>query len=485
VVGVRRMSPFITSTLIPSIRRIDVLPPDRRRHFRLATTLPFFAVGVDAASSPRVTVAGDVPTWANVASFRGAANNADTVAFRVYLNWPQRAEVEALAQAVSDPKNAAYGHLLTALAFRQVYAPSQASVDQIQAWLRAQGFTVGYTPLNNHHVSAIGTPAQAATAFSTSFGIYSVHGKNLRSPSSDISVPDSIAPLVQGVIGLDESDQLVHPNVAREPNAPPSPAFVSASPCSSYWGQLKATRFTDPYGSATLPYTVCGYTPQQIRSAYGIYGITGDDGSDQTVVIIDAYASPTIQRDLDQWSANRRLPSTKIVQDVPPGLYFVPETPTQDPQGWYGEETLDVEAVHGMAPAATIVYVGARNPAGVLDIALNNTVDAHLGSIVTNSYGYNTEDLPRVQIHVEEDIILQGVAEGIGISFSSGDNGDESTATGRPTTVDWPASSPYVTAVGGTSLAVGASNNYLFETAWGTAKSTWTSGSWSPTPPGT
>src|SRR5439155_1646624 len=59
-------------------------------------------------------------------------------------------------------------------------------------------------------------------------------------------------------------------------------------------------------------------------------------------------------------------------------------------------------------------------------------------------------------------------------------------------TVDWPASSPYVTAVGGTSLAVGASNQYLFETGWGTTRSGWNAScsktatvTWCPTPPGT
>src|SRR6266571_8004390 len=98
----------------------------------------------------------------------------------------------------------------------------------------------------------------------------------------------------------------------------------------------------------------------------------------------------------------------------------------QDPQGWYGEETLDVEAIHGMAPAAKIVFVGAPNNFQDLDAALNHVVDRHLAQIVTNSYSFPTELLPAGYITPEEDIILQGVAEGIGIYFSSGDNSDES-----------------------------------------------------------
>ena len=259
---------------------------------------------------------------------------------------------------------------------------------------------------------------------------------------------------------------------------------MSAQPCSTYWGQNQATGFTNPYGAATLPYAPCGYTPDQVK---GAYGISGYDGSEQTVAIIDAYAAPTIAQDVNQWSTNRGLPTMKanqFTQVVAPGTYHHPERGLkQDPQGWYGEETLDVEAVHGMAPAANVVFVGAPNNFQDLDAALNHVVDRDLAQIVTNSYGFDTEDLPPGYIKPQEDTILQGVIEGIGIYFSSGDNSEESLVEGYRTTA-WPASSPFVTAVGGTSLAVGASNNYLFETGWGTTTSTWTGTAWSPTPPG-
>ena len=69
------------------------------------------------------------------------------------------------------------------------------------------------------------------------------------------------------------------------------------------------------------------------------------------------------------------------------------------------------------------------------------------------------------------ETFIQGALEGMSFLFSSGDSGDETLGTTtRTATPDWPASSPWVTAVGGTSLAVGQSNNYLFETAWGTKR---------------
>ena len=449
----------------------------------VSLNVSFGGLFAQAANSGRSTLAGSAPTWANSKNYQSAANPTIDVGFRVYLGWNNPSAVEALAQAVSDPKSPSYGQYLTPQQFRQQFAPSQSQVGAVQSWLKSQGFSVEYTPMNNHYVSAEGTVAQAQAAFGTSFGVYSVGGLSLRSPSADVTIPNSLANIVTGVLGLDDSVQFVHTD-STVGDAPPPPAFVSAHPCSSYWGQMQAVGFTNPYGAGTLPFAPCGYTPQQIK---GAYGISGYDGSGQTVAIIDAYAAPTIVQDTNQWSINRGLPTltaNQLVQVVAPGTYNHPEKGLfQDPQGWYGEETLDVEAVHGMAPAATIVFVGAPNNFQDLDAALNHVVDRHLASIVTNSYGFNTEILPAGYIKPQEDTILQGVVEGIGIYFSSGDNSDESLVQGYITT-DWPASSPFVTAVGGTSLAVGASNNYLFETAWGTTTSSWTGTTWSPAPPG-
>ena len=441
---------------------------------------------LSVATQAQTKLPGSVPPWANAKNHVAAANPSDDIGFRVYLGWNNPSAVEALAQAVSNPASSGYGNYLTPARFRQQFAPSQAQVGAVQAWLRSQGFALTYTPQNNHYVSAEGTVAQAAAAFATTFGMYSIGGLTLRSPSAEVSIPDTLAGVVSGVVGLDDSAQLVHTNHTTG-DAPPPAAFVSAQPCSSYWGQQQAVGFTDPYGAGTLPYAPCGYTPQQIKGAYGL-GSTGLDGSGQTVAIIDAYAAPTIAADVDQWSINRGLPTLhggQFSQVVAPGTYNHPEQGLkQDPQGWYGEETLDIEAVHGMAPGANIVFVGAPNSFQDLDAALNHVVDRGLAQIVSNSYGSDTEMLPPGVIKPFEDTILQGVIEGIGIYFSSGDDGDESLVEGYITT-DWPASSPFVTAVGGTTLAVGATDNYLFETGWGTYTSSWTGTAWSPAAPGT
>src|SRR6266567_4287304 len=333
------------------------------------------------AASGQTTLPGSVPGWANAKNYVAAANLSDKVGFRVYLAWNNEAAVVALAQAVSDPRGSRYGQYLTPAQFRQQFASSQAAVGAVQSWLRSQGFAVEYTPANNHYVSAEGSLAQATAAFGTSFGMYKVQGLTVRSPTSNLSIPGSLARIVTG------------------------------QPCSTYWGEKQAVGFTNPYGPGTLPYAPCGYTPAQIK---GAYGISGFDGAGQTVAIIDAYAAPTIVADANQWSTNRGLPTftaNQFSQVVAPGTYHHPERgQKQDPQGWYGEETLDVEAVHGMAPDANIVYIGAPNNFQDLDAALNYAVDKDVAPIITNSYGWDTELLPPGFIKPYEDTIMQGAA---------------------------------------------------------------------------
>ncbi len=423
-----------------------------------------------AAASPNATLHGSAPAWANSKNFTGAADLNGNVGFRVYLGWQNSTAAEALAQAVSDPHSSQYGKYLTPQQFRKQFAPSRSQVNAVRSWLKSQGFSIDYTPTNNHYVAAEGTVAQAQNAFGVKFGMYKVNGKSVRSPSSDVTIPSSLANVVTGVLGLDDSDVFVQYNHIID--APPSAGFRNAPPLSDYWAEYSSpyntpAGFTDRGSTAT--WSIKGYTPDQIKSAYGI---SGYDGAGQTVAIIDAYASPTILQDVNQWSINRGLPTmnpSQLVQVVPPGVYRRPNNPAQDPSGWYGEETLDVEAVHGMAPAAKIVFVGAPNAYQDLDAAMNHVVDNHLAQIVTNSYGFPTELLPRGYVKPFEDTLIQAAAEGIGVYFSSGDNGDETSYLGFATP-DWPPVSPWVTAVGGTSLAIDSTNNRVFETGWGTSE---------------
>jgi len=443
----------------------------------LIAVVSVMAVGVTsitatyAAQPDRATLPGSAPAWANRKNFVSPADPTGPVNFRVYLGWQNGAGAETLASAVSNPRSPSYGQYLTPAQFRKQFAPSQSQVNAVRSWLGSQGFTIDYTPTNNHYVAAEGTVAQAQAAFGVGLSMYKVLGETLRAPSADVSIPSSLAGIVEGVLGLDQSALFVQPDHVKE--APPSPGFRNSPPLSDYWAEKVSPYayppgFTDVSNPPTAPWSVRGHTPAQVK---GAYGISGYDGAGQTVAIIDAYASPTILQDVNHWSTNRGLPTmspSQLVQVAPPGVYKRPENPRQDPQGWYGEETLDVEAVHGMAPAAKIVYVAGPNNYQDLDAAMNHVVDMHLAQIVTNSYGFLGEVLPPGYIKPFNDTLIQAAAEGIGVYFSSGDSGDETSNLGFPST-DWPAASPWVTAVGGTSLGVDQNNNRAIETGWGTS----------------
>jgi Subtilase family len=170
---------------------------------------------------------------------------------------------------------------------------------------------------------------------------------------------------------------------------------------------------------------------------------------------------------------------------LPPDVSNDPdEIENCDPQGWYGEESLDVEAVHAMAPGAHVLYVGGEDcfDENLIE-AVNKIVDGNLAQIITNSYGNYGEAEDAALLQAWNDTFRQAALEGIGMYFSSGDNGDEIANIGFASP-DFPASHPLVTAVGGTSLGVGKDDNYLFQTGWGTTTTTLISGAWAPAPPG-
>ena len=453
--------------------------------FVLCATFAVLAAAAQAAPAG-AELGGSAPSWARASALRSPASPSVPLSFHVYLGWRHERSAVALAKAVSDPASARYGRFLTAAQFRARFAPSAAAVTAVRTWLVGQGFTVTSVPANHLYVAASGTVAQAEQAFRVRLNVYSVRGTALRAPAPAPTIPASLAHLVTGVVGLDQS--LTHPLSSRI-IAPPPAGLRNGTPSSLYWGQTMASTLPPAYG-AVQPYTVSGYTPAQFRGAYGIAGAIarGNDGRGVTVAVIDAYAAPTIVYDVNHYSTTNGVSPFRrgqFRQIWAPGL--VAEPAQGDEQGWYGEETLDVEAVHGMAPGARIVYYGALTSSDSdMDAALNWVVDHHVAQIVSNSYGDLGEDLPASQVAAERAIFIQAAIEGIGLYFSSGDDGDEIANLGYRTT-DSPASSPWVTAVGGTSLGVGAYNNHIFETGWGTTKSVLSADgtAWDPAPPGT
>jgi len=146
-------------------------------------------------------------------------------------------------------------------------------------------------------------------------------------------------------------------------------------------------------------------------------------------------------------------------QILQPGATTVPADDPCGYQGWWQEETLDITAVHIMAPDASVVYVGGACDEvdsvdeGVAIEPIYQVIDARLADIVTNSWLYYGEaDVTPGELLSDNAEFLQAAAEGISLLFASGDNGDLTELGIATASGSWPAASPYVTAVGGTSL---------------------------------
>jgi hypothetical protein len=217
----------------------------------LATCAAVVAVSLTAGASVagpgpgRTVLPGSQPGWANSQALRSPASGSDYVNIRVYLGWRDEAAAQLTAQAVSTPGSSSYRHFLTPAQFRQQFAPTQSSVAAVQKFLQDAGFSVVNTPGNNRFVAAEGTVTQAQAAFSVELGEYATSGKTLRAPESAVSVPSTLAGIVQGVTGLDQSSELMAPTNTNgtgpsQSHGAPGVGFRAGQPCSLWFGEKTA-----------------------------------------------------------------------------------------------------------------------------------------------------------------------------------------------------------------------------------------------------
>ena len=444
-----------------------------------------------ATQAPRAVVRDTHPTWAVKASEVAKAPASKSVTARVYLTARNPAALDRAVAAVSTPGSPSYGHYITPAAFRSTYGPAPDALAKVTAWLKKSGLKVSGPQQNGRYVNVTGSVQAAQTAFGTGLSLYDHDGGTYQAPTSSVSVPTDLSGDVLTVTGLDEAPALVSPKaavgllpsqyiaqvkqkVSEKAAASPFPTgFRNAKPCSTYYGQVQANfkaDFATPlpkFLGQTRPYAVCGYTPTQLRSAYGAPGSL--TGKGVTVAIIDAYQSTKLAQDANRWSTS--VGTKPFVANQLSSLK--PTTPYTDKDacdapGWSGEQALDVEAVHGFAPDAKVIYAAGSSCSGIdLFDAEVRVVDSNKASIVSISYG-STEDTETTgAAAVETYLFKQAAMQGIGFYIASGDNGDELDATGTKQ-VDTSGSNPYATAVGGSSLGVGATGNYLFQSGWGT-----------------
>jgi hypothetical protein len=187
-----------------------------------------------------------------------------------------------------------------------------------------------------------------------------------------------------------------------------------------------------------------GFGPAQFRSAYSLPSISPDP---ITIAVVVAYHDSRLSSDLKTYSASMGIsPPPSLIQLNQRGK---PSTGSSN-LGWSLEESMDVETVHGICPNCPLVVVEADSPSMANLLAAEDMAAAQGAKVISNSYGGDeTTDESRSDAQLQH----RGVVE----VFSSGDNGYG---------VSYPAASPGVVAVGGTSLRLTGSGRRSSETVW-------------------
>lgn len=258
---------------------------------------------------------------------------------------------------------------------------------------------------------------------------------------------------------------------AAAPPVGPRPAVTGHRLVSGAGSPLTIAQCQDKWG-------INCYTPQQYRQAYDLDPLyrAGITGKGRTIVIVDSYGSPTIQHDLDVYSAQFGIPSTQVQivrwGDVPP---FDATDPDQS--GWAGESSLDVEMAHAVAPDAHLVLVetGVAETEGVTGLpemmdAEKSLIDRGIGDVISQSFGATENTFPGFE-HGDFAALQQlryafedAARHGVTVLGSSGDSGaTDAIADGSvnyPYAVNsWPSADPLVVSVGGTQLHLDEAGN--------------------------
>jgi subtilase family serine protease len=340
------------------------------------------------------------------------------------------------------------------------------------------------------YIKVEGTVRDIEKAFHVEIDQYKFNGKTYRSNKGDPSTDDIPGARVAAITGLDDFG--FQPTFARPTEAdgkpvpfaplnqvtpgglffeghafrpPETHTFTDATDTATYTGNRYGSDITNTTLGHLPPQ---GYSTDEVQTAYGLKPLyrAGLDGTGETIVIVDAYGSSTIAQDAEVFSQVYGLPDLTSANFQIVKAQGVTHNPHGPPRNWAIETTLDVEWAHAIAPGAKIALVLATDH-GSLDEAINYAVVHHLGNTISNSWS-TLEGLGNPARFGRDNRILQmAAAQGIDVNFATGDFGDEVIQVGF-VTVDFPASSPFATGIGGTSLALNNNNTRKFETGWGT-----------------
>lgn len=403
-----------------------------------------FAVQPDRITSPidssqLVLLKGNVHGLAQ-ARFDLGRTDGGKVLYGVSLAFhPSSAQQQALNLLLAQQQNPSspnYHRWLTPAQFADRFGMTKADISRVVAWLESQGFTVTSVANSRNQISFEGTVAQVETAFATEIHNYSVEGEMHFANATDPSVPAALAGTVLAIGHLHDFSLKPRAKVRRLTAPGAEPNFTSS---------ISGNHFLAPPDFATI------YDVGPLYSA-------GIDGTGQKIVLTGQ--SSINLTDVANFRSAAGLPASV------PTLLLEPGTGTSTRcAGDEGESDLDVEWSAGVAKKATVtlVYAGllsgetcTHRQFGAFD-ALTYAIDNNLAPVISNSYGNCEKNIPTSFAQSMQLSVQQANSQGQTVLSSSGDSGaadcdfQAKVAVGG-LQVDFPASIPEVTAMGGTEF---------------------------------
>ncbi|RDH94921.1 pro-kumamolisin-like protein [Curtobacterium sp. AG1037] len=357
------------------------------------------------------------------------------------------------------------------VSFSVLLAPDRlAGAPSIRGWLQDHGLHAAPVRPAAASIPVEGPVDQVADAFHTTFARYrTAQGTVVTAPERPLSVPRELA-AVTGIAGVVVADTIRPTEVARG-TSPTVRGHVLADDgtCAAYWGEKVTTDWPASVVVDHRSNALCGYGPAQLREVHHLPADVTGRGA--RIAIVAAFDDPDVEQDTDTYA---RATGT---QPFTAGQYrnHAPDAPDVDrcggPEAWTEEQHLDVQAVHAMAPDAIVDYWGAADcgTTAMYSRILDVVEDGH-ADVISLSFG-STEQLDTADDRaLLNRVLVEAASLGISVFASSGNDGDYSDAGdhGAGASVASPASSPYVTAVGGTSTGLAADGSVAVEAGWET-----------------
>ncbi|MBV9613931.1 MAG: S8/S53 family peptidase [Ktedonobacteraceae bacterium] len=361
----------------------------------------------------------------------------------VGLQMRNKGEFDSLLKAIYDPASSSYHHYLTPDQFNQEFAPTDDQVQQVETYLQGLGMAVKNVAPDNLLLNVGATVEQAQQAFNVQINTYRRGRETYYANSSPIKVPSRIRSLVMAVTGLDSRIKLHH-----------------------HYQNAKLTPKLDPVG----------YGPRDISNAYDIGPLqsAGFLGDRQTIALLelDGYQPSDIVSYM-QYFNPVSLGSTvsSVASTLTPALALsnLTNVLVDNYSGAAGqgaeEVSLDIEMIDAIAPHAnTLVYEGPNTMQGMND-TYARIVNDNKAQIVSISWGLCEQSTGNAEMQLLDNLFRQGVAQGMSFFAAAGDNGAYDCGDTN-LAVDYPASDPYVTSVGGTSLQLNVNGTIKSESVW-------------------